>query len=217
MAGTHLTLAPAPAMHQSFDVALHGMRLNTKGGVAPHDKMTDEKPKPAAPSVGLRIQEYFQRHEGAVGTACLALPLLVCLAYSGLHPALCMHERAWCGVVLVVLPVCAYPLAPPPTHAGLLTGVGLLTLVSTASTMAKDFLCMLVLVACSVHAYLVYSAHTAQRRTHRAVAAFVSLMLVLACVLTAELWHALSSQVLSAVLIFFVALYVVCLMLLKAT
>jgi len=210
------------ATQQSFDVALHGMRLNMKGGLVANERVAhvDDKPKSASVlSVALQLQEYCQRHDRAIHAASLLVPLTACLSYTGAYPAICLYERAWCGVVMVVVPVLLHTLlAPLRMHAGILVGVGLVTLISTASAASKDFMCVLVLVTCSVHAYILYCVqHTSKLRYDRIVAVLVMSMLLLMCVLAAELWHVLSPHVMSAVLGSFLSMYVVCLLLLKST
>lgn len=212
---------PYKTIQQSFDVALHGMRLNMKGALAANEREqhTDEKSKSvSALSVTMRMHEYCQRYDGALHAASLVVPLLACLLYLGFYPASCLYERAWCGVVMIVIPSSLHTLLSPlRLHAGILVGVGLVTLISTASTVWKDCMCMLVLSACSMHAYVMYCVqHASTRRCDRIVAVLVVSMLVLMCALAAELWHALSTVVMSAVLVSFVALYVVCLLLLKS-
>lgn len=211
------------AIQQGFDVALHGMRLNMKAVnhtpseqivvVAEKQKMFSCRPQ----TLWSQGMESIYKHTTVISLCVVYLPLAVCLSYAAWTYETCIYVRAWCSMAMVLLPLAIHQLhIRLKTHTGVLVGVGLLTLVSSTSTATKDVLCMVSLSLCSVHAYIVYSLEGASKRRHqRLVAPFMLLMLVLVSMLVSDLWGVLETRVMSAVLLAFLALYVVCLCLLK--
>lgn len=199
------------------------MRLSMKAGShIPSEQITVTEDKQKGPAcrphtMWSRSVDYLHKHASVVCLCVVYLPLVSCLSYAVWTYDTCIYVRAWCSMVMVLMPLAIHQLhIPLNEHAGVLIGVGLLTLVSDTSTATKDVLCMLSLSLCSVHAYIVYSLEASAKRRHqRFVAPFMLLMLVLVSVLVSDLWGVLDTRVVSAVLLAFLSLYVVCLCLLK--
>lgn len=164
-----------------------------------------------------RIVDFLHKHTSVVYSCVVYLPLAACVSFAAWTYDTCIYVRAWCSMAMVLMPLAIQQMhIPLNEHAGVLVGVGLLTLVSDTSTASKDVMCMLSLSLCSVHAYVVYSLESAAKRRHqRLVAPFMLLMLVLVSVLVSDLWGVLDTRVMSAVLLSFLSLYVICLCLLK--